>query len=840
MRLSNKIDKLNADWIPGLKAGRKKGSPNGSGPLVTRVYLYEGSDRIREYEFSQQCVSIGSSNKADLMITGTEIADTHAYVYVENEQLFIFGLPAGAGLIVNEQSAKAAILGPKDSVSIGAYTLKFKLEPQIEQSPGDDPVPVKKKKPAPAKKKNGYNGNGNGKGGLKLDLKSVFQDLLPGKESAADEALTLQSDGKNKSEPELLDSIPDSSGDYGPENQDDIPFQVVFKGQFKDGREPVKVVRQLKRRYKLQEDQTAVLLSGKPITIKRGLNLSAATKFKKTFEKTGALCELEAILDGDQPEEEPQNGNGKHHPEFKGLPLEVPKKKRAATKPKKSAPKPVAVDEEDEDDDDIEASFSLKEKLCMFTGFDRQVHRKMPGANKDLGIFKFRKDSVVDVKYLNGKSNFFIRMDRKRFRLAHKTKKGQNFFYFDDRFSGIIRDKHSGVVPLSDLQVKENLYRRRKGLYRISVPETGEVVVSDGCYDYLIRGIAPSQSPHVPETAKSKKIDWKYLGYSLGVHVVMLVFFTVMTLLPSKPPPEPETRFVTVDQQQLAQIRQKPKPVVKPKPKKVVAAKPVKKKPVVKKKAVKKTPKPRKRTVQKTTKARRKGRARAPSRHPKAGGGAGKGNVRNRNIKQVGILSMLGDSSGAKSKPAIASITNLDAVKSNSAGKANFKVGGIKGKLGNSKVSVPTTDVVTTRGNSQVLRSAGIGGKGRVAALAKGSVGQKKVVGMVRARLNKSVKINGGMSREAVKRVIEQHLDEVTYCYESALISNPSIKGRIIYEWKIRMSGRVGEVRIKSSTVNSNDIHACIKSAIKTWQFPKPVGSEVVVSYPFIFDIVGF
>lgn len=833
MRLTNKIDKLNADWIPGLSAGRKKGSRSSSQPLLTRVYLYEGSDRIREYEFSQQCVSIGSSNKADLMITGTEIADTHAYVYVENEQLFIFGLPAGAGLIVNNQSAKAAILGPKDAVSIGAYTLKFKLEPQMDQSPGDDPVP--------AKKKNGQNGNGNGKGGLKLDLKSVFQDLLPGKGTAADDASTLQSDGKDHSEPELLKNTYDRSVDSGLENQDDIPFQVVFKGQFKDGREPVKVVRQLKRRYKLQEDQTAVLLSGKPITIKRGLNLSAATKFKKTFEKTGALCDLEAMLDGEQPEEEPQNGNGKHHPEFKGLPLEVPKKKRAATKPEKSVPKPVAEDEEDEDDDDIEASFSLKEKLCMFTGFDRQVQRKMPGANKDLGIFKFRKDSVVDVKYLNGKSNFFIRMDRKRFRLAHKTKKGQNFFYFDDRFAGIIREKNSGVTPLSELQVKENLYRRRKGLYRISVPETGEVVVNDGCYDYLIRGIVPSQSPNFPETAKSKKIDWKYLGYSLGVHVVMLIFITVMSLLPSKPPPEPESRFVTVDQQQLAQIRQKPKPVAKPKPKKVVAAKPLKKKPVVKKKAVKKTPKPRKRTVQKSkTKTRRKARARTPSRHPKAGGGAGKGNVRNRNIKQVGILSMLGDSSGAKSKPAIASITNLDAVKSNSSGKANFKVGGIKGKLGNSKVSVPTSDVVTTRGNSQVLRSAGIGGKGSVAALAKGSVGQKKVVGMVRARLNKSVKINGGMSREAVKRVIEQHLDEVTYCYESALISNPSIKGRIIYEWKIRMSGRVGEVRIKSSTVNSNDIHACIKSAIKTWQFPKPVGSEVVVSYPFIFDIVGF
>jgi len=573
------------------------------------------------------------------------------------------------------------------------------------------------------------------------------------------------------------------------------------------------------------------------------LNLPAATRFKETFEQTGALCELEAMLDNDGAAEKTANGNAKTHALIKGLPLAEPAAPEPAAIPKKAVSKRILADQadEDDDDDDIEAPFSLKEKLCMFSGFDRQLRRQMPGANKDLGIFKFRNDSVVDVKYLNGKANFFIQIDRKRFRLARKNKTGQNFFYFDERFAGIVRDKTNGVVPLSELQVKENLFRRRKGIYRIGIPEMGEVVVSDGCYEYLIRGMIPSQSPRVPETAKSKKINWKYLGYSFGVHIVMLVFFTVLSLLPSKPAPEPETRFVTVDQQQLAQIRQKPKRVVKPKPKKIAAARPVRKKQVVKKKAAKVTPVSQKKKVRPSSvKPRRKAIATAPSRHPKAGGGTGKGNVRNRNVKQVGILSMLGDSSSAKSKPSIAAITNLDAVKSSSAGSANFKVGGIKGKLGNARISVPTSGMVATKGNRQVLRSAGVGGKGRVAALAKGSVGQKKVMGMVRARMNKSVKINGGMSREAVKRVIEQHLDEVTYCYEIALISNPSIKGRIIYEWKIRMNGTVGQVRIKSSTVNSNDIHACIKSAIKTWQFPKPVGNEVVVSYPFIFDIVGF
>jgi outer membrane biosynthesis protein TonB len=106
--------------------------------------------------------------------------------------------------------------------------------------------------------------------------------------------------------------------------------------------------------------------------------------------------------------------------------------------------------------------------------------------------------------------------------------------------------------------------------------------------------------------------------------------------------------------------------------------------------------------------------------------------------------------------------------------------------------------------------------------------------------MTRTVKIQGGMSREMVKRVIDQHMSEISYCYESALSSNPSISGRVIFEWKILMNGRVGEIRIVASSINSHAVHDCIKSAIKSWQFPKPSGSEVVVSFPFVFDLVAF
>ena len=185
-------------------------------------------------------------------------------------------------------------------------------------------------------------------------------------------------------------------------------------------------------------------------------------------------------------------------------------------------------------------------------------------------------------------------------------------------------------------------------------------------------------------------------------------------------------------------------------------------------------------------------------------------------------------------------MTNMDIVSSSGASDKNLKIGGIAGKIPGSKVELVTGDVVRSKGSNQVLRSAGIGGKGEVAALRKGKTGQNQVMAMVSVDLDKSVRVQGGMSREAVKRVIDQHLDEISFCYENALMDAPSLMGNIVFEWKILMTGKVGAVRIKSSTVRSSQIHNCIQAAIKSWQFPKPQSAEVMVSYPFVFDIVGF
>jgi hypothetical protein len=515
--------------------------------------------------------------------------------------------------------------------------------------------------------------------------------------------------------------------------------------------------------------------------------------------------------------------------------VESPKAPAADTLPQNPFATVGIYDDDEEEDEDPEADFQLQDKLTGDDGAPKAT------GDAQLQVIKLRNDQVLDICYLRKRQRYTIDWKGRKFCLAENRRNAPALFYFGDHLSGRIESSGEGVISTRRLMRDMKPWRKRKNLFRREMPADGCVLLHDGDFEYRLSvcDVAPPADVKLPP--KEKRHPYKHAATSLVFHLVFIAF---LGLVPSfnADDGETESHFVQLDQDQLAELEKiiQPKPKPKkptPPPPKKVAPPP---KPVVKKETPVTKVKP-KRVAGK--KKRKVAKAASASRHPKAGGGFGKGNVVNRDVNQAGLLSMLGDSVGFQPQAAVAAVTNLDAVTApGGVAKANFKVGGIVGKLGTDKISVPTGGIVATKGTKQVLRSIGASGPGKVAALEKGKIGQRQVAGTVTASLTKSVLIQGGggMSRQAVKRVIDQHLDEVTYCYETALISNPSIMGKMIFEWKILMNGEVGEVRIKSSTVNSHEIHACIKAAIKTWQFPKPKGSTVVVSYPFIFDVVGF
>ncbi|MFO0577364.1 MAG: AgmX/PglI C-terminal domain-containing protein [Polyangia bacterium] len=97
-----------------------------------------------------------------------------------------------------------------------------------------------------------------------------------------------------------------------------------------------------------------------------------------------------------------------------------------------------------------------------------------------------------------------------------------------------------------------------------------------------------------------------------------------------------------------------------------------------------------------------------------------------------------------------------------------------------------------------------------------------------------SVRRRGEASRELIRRTVRLHENEVRFCYERALISDPTLAGRVGIRFSLDPSGAVIRSELADTTLPGREVGACIAEAIRRWRFP-PVdhGGELEVHYPF-------
>ncbi|MDC0713756.1 AgmX/PglI C-terminal domain-containing protein [Stigmatella sp. ncwal1] len=269
----------------------------------------------------------------------------------------------------------------------------------------------------------------------------------------------------------------------------------------------------------------------------------------------------------------------------------------------------------------------------------------------------------------------------------------------------------------------------------------------------------------------------------------------------------PEPKKKEEAKKKLEAIKQKAKP--KETPEKVAekpTPKPVEKTPPPKQKEVAPPPPPESRAL----KALAKLSAAGPAANDllaavdKLGSGPGSKNAKSSNYKLAGLIGK-------------APIAN--------AGLGTFGLGG-GGKGGGATLG------------AEILRGKGGGGIG---ALGAGGVGKGKVGGTVTRATARSVSAaQGSIDREAVAKVINSHLQEVHACYERALLKDPGLAGKVVLEWTIGNNGRVAAAKTKSSTLRNSAVESCILSNLKTWSFPSPKGGVVIITYPFLFNSVGY
>jgi TonB family protein len=94
--------------------------------------------------------------------------------------------------------------------------------------------------------------------------------------------------------------------------------------------------------------------------------------------------------------------------------------------------------------------------------------------------------------------------------------------------------------------------------------------------------------------------------------------------------------------------------------------------------------------------------------------------------------------------------------------------------------------------------------------------------------------VQGSLDKAVIRRVIQQHINEVKTCYEAELEKNASLAGRLMVRFTVEPDGKVSESSVQESSLKSPAAEGCIRDAVRTWIFPKPQGGKVVVTYPFV------
>jgi hypothetical protein len=188
------------------------------------------------------------------------------------------------------------------------------------------------------------------------------------------------------------------------------------------------------------------------------------------------------------------------------------------------------------------------------------------------------------------------------------------------------------------------------------------------------------------------------------------------------------------------------------------------------------------------------------------------------------LLSALGGLSPGPKPLSATAMSNLDAVGPVHGG--GFKVSGAIGKL---------------PGDSLRLAAAG-SGMGRLDTKSSHDVGKDlgrvlghAPTGQVRAQVTTKpnmMKVEGHLDRGEIQKVVNAHIHELQGCFERQLIVSPNLAGKVTFEWVIGTSGAVTVVKIKTSTLSSNEATSCMQAAIHRWQFPAPSGGQVTVIYP--------
>ncbi|MBW2703480.1 MAG: AgmX/PglI C-terminal domain-containing protein [Deltaproteobacteria bacterium] len=783
------------------------GRPSKQEPGVLQVFIFQDGRFWGSECFAQGQLVMGRSPDVDLQLDDDITSRSHASVTVEAEGLVLEDLGSSNGTFVNGEPIERCYLDSRDEVAVGSFTLKFKV--------------ISKRKPR----------------------RQTFQDSTRVAEAPVqeeDHTEVVPAPVSDEAEEEIYDhtmrvSVPEPAraSDKADERRQEIAAALREELGFETDTQRMDGLAERmedRDRHDPADDlvthvQPAPEYDSEPVR-REEPPMPPVSEIEEVFEAPTSPQKSPVVAF--EPEPDPirpsQEMDSSPQPDF-----EPPSDWGAASE----QPMPSgggAAQEEDYDDEEEEEAANFVEPFSLLNNLIRENFAEPHVATEAQPV-------VEVIAYTSGKSvsSYEQVLQGKKHRIGPNKMplvsfkgKGSCQVMFTDSFSGgvIVGGQ---TLPLDDLKKAENHAGRHKGQrvyeYKLMKGDYANLIHEGG--GSFVRFVHPPKIPKAKIDFSLDKSSLKIFGSTFAGHVLLLVIMGLFSSQKQAAADVDLDRFAKVDIKELNM--EKPEEEVeipldqlpKPEEEKVEEKKEEEKK-VEEKKEEK--PKPTKKPKRNKRSKKKKG----------GDGGSGGG---------VGMMAALGNLSQKKnSANIVAAVTNLDAVRV-PGGRSRYKVSGLVAKLPSSSVVMSSGRGVGVKGGVEMLRGGrGRGGRAGIGpgGLGGGSSGKRSVRGVVFKSRRIKRKGHGSLSRAAIAKVVRKHLRQIQACYEKNLLLNPKLKGKLMMEWVISTSGSVSVVKAKVNTMATPAVAMCVQARIKRWKFPKPKGGTVVVTYPFIFNAVGF
>lgn len=98
-----------------------------------------------------------------------------------------------------------------------------------------------------------------------------------------------------------------------------------------------------------------------------------------------------------------------------------------------------------------------------------------------------------------------------------------------------------------------------------------------------------------------------------------------------------------------------------------------------------------------------------------------------------------------------------------------------------------------------------------------------------------TLRVNGRLPAEVVRRIIQRNVPRLRACYEAALNRNTKLAGKLTVRLTIDRRGAVAEASDAGNDVRDAQLVGCVLDSFRKMKFPEPAEGTVVVTVPVSF-----